>query len=172
MRQEQLDPRPSLPPHYCEVCGRDFGNEYFHTGGGGELVAFADFDDSTAKADPPAAPGVFGVAWICAEHLPAARERSGLSADAAVRDMQRTFGVRPARPRERKPNPELFVVDVGPNRAKVFAIVRQATGCSPDEARKLLDGLPFKVAEGWPMQFDPWRRELEEAGAVVEVRWD
>ena len=27
MRQEQLDPRPSLPPHYCEVCGRDFGNE-------------------------------------------------------------------------------------------------------------------------------------------------
>jgi ribosomal protein L7/L12 len=115
---------------------------------------------------------VVGVAWICAEHIAAARERSALSADAAVRDMQRTFGVRPARPSERKPGPELFVVDVGPNRSRVFAIVRQATGCSPGVARKLVDGVPFKVADGWPMQFEPWRRELEEAGAVVEVRWD
>jgi ribosomal protein L7/L12 len=172
MRQEQLEPRPSLPPHCCEVCGRDFGNEYFHTGGGGELVSFADFDDSAAKAVPPAAPGVVGVAWVCAEHVPAARERSALTSDAAVHDMQRVLGVRAAAPRERKANPELFVLDVGPNRAKVFGVVRQATGCTPDVARKLLERAPFKVAEGWPMQFDAWRRALEDAGAVVEIRWD
>lgn len=172
MRQEQLEPRPWLPLYCCEVCGRDFGNEYFHTRGGGELVRFSDFDDSASRASPPLIPGVVGVAWICAEHISAARERSALSADAAVRDIQRTFDIQLTRPGERKPDPELFVIDVGPNRAKVFAIIRQATGCTPEAARRLLDHVPFKVSEGWPMQFEPWQRKLEEAGAVVKILWD
>jgi ribosomal protein L7/L12 len=157
-------------PHYCAVCGRCFSNEYFHTRGGGDLVRFADFDDSAVKLG--FVPGVVGVAWICNEHLKAARERGTLGTDAAVRDIQQAFGVNVAEPKEGQRNPELILVEFGANRARVFTIVHQATGLSPKEVKGLLDHLPAKVSEGWPSEFECWRQRLCEAGAKVEVRWD
>lgn len=160
----------SFPPHCCTVCGRSFSNEYFHTQRGGDLVRFADFDDSFARKGY--VPGVVGAAWICDEHLAAARERVSLPTEAAISDMQQEFGVSPQAPIQGRLNPELFLIDVGPNRARVFAIVHQATGASPKATRDLLDHLPAKIAEGWPMSFETWQRQLYEAGASIEIRWD
>src|SRR5436190_1028587 len=82
------------------MCGRSFANQYSHTRGGGELIAFADFDDSGMKAGY--APGITGAAWVCNEHRNAARERSSLTTIAAIQEMQRAFGVRAIPPAERR----------------------------------------------------------------------
>jgi ribosomal protein L7/L12 len=160
----------SFPPHYCAVCGRCFSNEYFHTQGGGVLIAFADFDDSGVKQG--LVPGIRGVAWICNQHVNAAQERAGFRTDDAIRDLQRSLGVSAAKPAERQPSPELFLVEVGPNRARVSAVVRQATGLSPKHVRDLLHHAPVKIAEGWPAEFETWRKRLCDVGAKVEIRWD
>lgn len=133
------------------------------------MVAFADFDDSAARCG--CAPGVVGVAWICNAHLAAAREHATLRKDDAVREIQHALDVK-AVTSESKPNPELYLVEVGANRAKVFSIVHQATGLSPKEVKDFLGHLPFKVQEGWPAEFEIWRQRLHEAGAKVEIRWD
>lgn len=133
-------------------------------------MAFADFDDSGARQG--FVPGIVGVAWICRAHLSAARDRARLPTENAIREMQVMFGVDALTPGEGKPDPELFLVDVGPNRAKVFAIVRRATGATPKAAREMLDNLPAKIAEGWPMSFEIWQRELCDASAKIEIRWD
>lgn len=160
----------SFPPHYCAVCGRSFSNQYFHTKRGGDVVAFADCDDSFARQGY--VPGVVGVAWICEGHLAAARERVWLPTSAAISELQMQFGVCPKEPIHGRPNPELVLTAVGPNRSRVIAIVHQATGASPKAARDLLDHLPAQIAEGWPMSFETWRCQLCEAGASVEIRWD
>lgn len=159
----------SFPPYHCAVCGRCFANEHFHTRGGGDLVKFADYHVSD---DPTRAPGVSGVAWICSKHLKPARERATLSTYDAIWDIRHALGVELAEPRERKPNPELMLVEVGANRTKVFAILHHATGLSPKEVRDLLDDLPARVSAGWPSEFEYWRQELCDAGAKVEILWD
>jgi hypothetical protein len=160
----------SFPPHHCAICGRSFLNEYFHIQRGGELVRFADFDESFVRKGY--VPGVVGVAWICDAHLHAAWERVNLPTDAAISEMLQQFESVPKLPVERRENPELFLIDVGPNRARVFTIVRQATGASPEATRNLPDHLPTKIAEGWPISFEHSRCQLRDAGAITEIRWD
>lgn len=169
MTRGEIDP-VRLPPYCCAVCGRSFSNEYFHTRGGGDSFRFADFDDRWAGEGY--APGVVGSAWVCREHLEAARQHAKLTMADAIRELRRQFAVEPRLPIEHKSDPELLLLDVGPNRARVFAIVRQATGASPTEARRLLEHLPLRLAEGWPAQLEHWQKALTEAGATVEIRWD
>jgi hypothetical protein len=68
------------------------------------------------------------------------------------------------------PDTALWVTSVGPNFAKVFAIVRRIMGVSPGAAKALLNGPPFQVAVGWPADLKDWRDDLLEAGATAEIR--
>jgi len=133
-------------------------------------VAFGDYDDSASRKG--VVPGVVGVAWICAEHLAAARQRAPMPAEEAIRSVRDSLGVVPQPLCEGKANPELLLIDVGRNRAKVFAIIREATDLSPEKARDLLNNVPAKISEGWPVEFEVWRQALCEAGAIVEICWD
>ena len=74
---------------------------------------------------------------------------------------------------ERQPAPppsSLWVTSVGPNFAKVFAVVREVMGIPASEAKALLRGPAFRVAVGWPSEMKSWRDKLQLAGASVEVR--
>jgi hypothetical protein len=68
------------------------------------------------------------------------------------------------------PQSSLWVTSVGPNFAKVFAVVRRVMGVTPSEAKALLSGSAFRVAAGWPSELRPWREALREAGATAEIR--
>ena len=137
-------------------------------------MAFADFDDSQAKLG--CAPGVTGLEWFCRDHLEAAQRLARLPTADALAELQRQFGAFPKPPREwgfeTRRDPRLVVDAIGPSRARVFAIVRQATGLPPADARRLLDAPPFQVAEGWPASFAVWQSALAAAGATVRIHWD
>jgi hypothetical protein len=68
------------------------------------------------------------------------------------------------------PPSSLWVTSVGPNFARVFAVVRRVMGIPPSEAKALLRGPAFRVTAGWPSELRPWREALTEAGATVEIR--
>jgi hypothetical protein len=68
------------------------------------------------------------------------------------------------------PASSLWVTSVGPNFAKVFAVVRKLMGVPATEVKALLSGPAFRAAVGWPSELKPWREALEAAGASVEIR--
>jgi hypothetical protein len=151
----------------CYLCNKDFGSEYFHFRTGGAVVQFADFKPlrEGAAGHPQ------GLEWFCNEHLQAAQALAASTTTEALSKLHGRFGVFP--PYESKPyrDPELWVTAVGPNAPKVFAILRHAAQVSPIEAKKLLANRVFKVAQGWPREFQGWQSALVEAGAQVEIRF-
>ena len=159
-----------MTPAYCEVCGRCFENQYFHNHEGGQFVPFGDFDDSAAKLGY--CPGVVGAAWICDEHLTIAIEHAHLPVDVAVGKLRASIGLTHYRNLEGLDVPHLFLDAIGPNRAKVFAIVRSAACLSPTQAKTAIDNLPPLIAKGWPSEFQMWKAKLEACGASVRIAWD
>ena len=158
-----------MPP-YCEVCGRCFQNQYFHTEQGGRYVPFADFDNSAGMRGY--VPGVVGGAWICDEHLPIALECVDLPVDTAICQLRQQVGVQRYCTSNGLDEPHLFVDRVGPNRHKVFAILRSATQMTPMQAKQALENLPILVSKGWPTKFMIWKEQLEECGATARIAWD
>jgi hypothetical protein len=157
-----------VKPQYCLLSSRDFRCEWFHTGGGGELVRFRDFEPlPEGYAGQPQ-----GLEWFCREHALAARELAHLSSTAALAALQERFGeFPPVREWSLVPDPSLWVTSVGPHPARVFAVVHQASGLPASKALALLRSLPFELARGWPISFESWRDALVAAGAGVEVRY-
>lgn len=68
-------------------------------------------------------------------------------------------------------DPELWVTAVGPNEHLVFAVLREAAGLSPAQAKEVIRRGAFRVCTGWPMHFEPWRARLDAAGATTELRF-
>lgn len=151
----------------CYLCNKDFSSAYFHASLGGALVQFADYRPlrEGAAGHPQ------GLEWFCEQHLQEAQALAEHATAKALLQLTEQYGVFP--PYEPKPirDPELWVTAVGPNPAKVFALLRQATPISPADAKKLLAAGEFKVSQGWPVQFQYWKTALAEAGARLEVRF-
>jgi hypothetical protein len=157
-----------MTPQYCCLCKKDFRCEYFHTGGGGKLVRFRDY-----RALPLGVSGKpNGLEWFCNEHLTAAQDLAHKNTEEAMSELRQQFGefAGPEWPAH-STGPALWVTAVGPNFAKVYAIIRSASSLGPADARSLVRTGEFLVATGWPAQFQHWRDALEEAGATVDVRY-
>jgi hypothetical protein len=153
---------------YCSVCKKDFRCEYFHTSGGGAFVGFRDYRPTPDGSVGPAE----GLAWFCQAHLAAGRSLAHLTVDEALAELKRVYGEFPDPPPSLMPDSSLWITSIGPNYARVFAVVREAMGITPSKAKALLDGAAFKVAGGWPSQFEHWKEALCQAGATVEVRYE
>ncbi len=98
-------------------------------------MRFADFDDSAAKQGY--CPGVVGAAWVCEQHLSVALEFTHMPVESAVSHLRQSIGVESFAFSEGLNEPHLFVDDTGPNRAKVFAILRAATAMTPQQTKSL-----------------------------------
>lgn len=131
---------------------------------------FADFDDSAAKRGY--SPGIVGAAWICDEHLPITLECTHLPVESAISHLRESIGVPNFALSEGFDEPHLFIDRVGPNRSKVFAILRSATQMTPQQAKDALEHMPVLVAKGWPADWEAWKKQLQECGANVRIAWD
>lgn len=151
----------------CFLCHADFRSEYFHFQTGGGLVQFADYKPllEGAAGHPQ------GLEWFCNSHLPVAEDLASSTTEEALSRLKLMFGEFPPYEPEPVLDPELWVTSVGPNSARVFAILRQATQLAPIDAKAQLQNGAFKVAQGWPKNFENWRSALVEAGAQVEIRF-
>jgi large subunit ribosomal protein L7/L12 len=72
---------------------------------------------------------------------------------------------------EEKTEFDVILAAVGDEKIKVIKVVRAATGLGLKEAKELVDGAPKAVKEGVPKEdADKLKKELEEAGAAVEIK--
>ncbi len=66
---------------------------------------------------------------------------------------------------------DVVVSSVGDKKIQVIKVVRAITGLGLKEAKALVDGLPGPVKEGIPKEeAEDVQKQLEEAGAVVEIK--
>ena len=98
----------------------------------------------------------FGVS-AAAVAAPAAAAAGGGDAGGAEEEEQSTFNV--------------VLTEAGDKKIQVIKVVRAATGLGLKEAKALVDEAPKPVKEGIEREeADKLKQELEEAGAVVELR--
>lgn len=72
---------------------------------------------------------------------------------------------------EEKTSFDVVLKSAGDQKIKVIKVVRAATGLGLKEAKDLVEGAPKAVKEGVPKEdADKLKGELEEAGAVVEIK--
>ena len=161
----------SMKSQICEVCGKDFRSRYFHTGKGGECLDFADY-----KALPENAVGhPFGSGWFCEEHCEEAKSLRALKFEEAIEFIRKKHLISVSGLPTGYGNikdPELWILDIGENKSKVFSIIRRAMGVTPQEAKSLLASGCFKVISAWPAELSGYEKELSESGATTEVRYD
>ncbi len=159
-----------MKPPICELCGKDFRSEHFHTNKGGELILFSDYEplpENMVGGHPR------GAGWFCAQHAKEAKLCKGMTLDQAVGALRTKLNVVLShREYGLVTDPTLWVTNVGPNRAKVFAVIRASTNAAPSAVQDLLNQNVFQIAQGWPMQFAALEKALREAGATVEIRYD
>ena len=91
-----------------------------------------------------------------------------------VKDLEEEFGVSAAAadapPAEEKDDFTVNLKEIGPNKINVIKAVRAATSLGLKEAKDLVESAPAAVRESVGKdEADALQRELEEAGAVVEV---
>jgi hypothetical protein len=156
-----------MKPPICSLCSKDFRSEQFHYKSGGDLIQFADY----RPLNQGAAGHPHGLEWFCQDHLEHARAYSFMSYVEAFSMLVDQFGEFPAYKDLPFHDPSLWITAIGPNAARVFAIIRQATSITPAETKHLMSLGQLKVSQGWPSQFITWQRALADAGATVEVRF-
>lgn len=72
---------------------------------------------------------------------------------------------------EEKTSFDVVLVAAGDKKIQVIKVVRSATGLGLKEAKDLVDGAPKAVKQGVSKdEADKLRKELEEAGAAVEIK--
>ena len=72
---------------------------------------------------------------------------------------------------EEKTEFDVILAGIGDQKIKVIKVVRAATGLGLKEAKGLVDNAPRAVKEGLPKEeADKLKKELEEAGAAVEIK--
>ncbi len=76
-----------------------------------------------------------------------------------------------AAPAEEKTEFDVNLVSFGANKINVIKVVRAHTGLGLKEAKDLVDGAPKVVKEAVPKdEAEKIKKELEEAGATVEIK--
>lgn len=130
-------------------------------------MQFADYEPlAQGMAGQP-----HGLEWFCQEHLEQARAYSLMPYAKALSTLVDQFGEFPAYKNSLCHDPSLWITAIGPNAARVFAIIRQATSMTPAQTKHLMSLGQLKISQGWPSQFISWQRALVDAGATVEVRF-
>ncbi len=97
----------------------------------------------------------------------------GVKADAPVvmGGMMAGPGAAAAEPEEEQTEFDVVLKDVGPNKIKVIKAVRGLTGLGLKEAKELVEGAPSTVKEAIDKEAaENAKKELEEVGAVVEIK--
>jgi large subunit ribosomal protein L7/L12 len=97
----------------------------------------------------------------------------GVKADAPVvmGGMMAGPGAAAAEPEEEQTEFDVVLKDVGPNKIKVIKAVRGLTGLGLKEAKEVVEGAPSTVKEAIDKEAaENAKKELEEVGAVVEIK--
>jgi large subunit ribosomal protein L7/L12 len=72
---------------------------------------------------------------------------------------------------EEKTEFDVLLKDFGANKVNVIKVVRAITGLGLKEAKELVEGVPSTVKEAISKaDAESFKKQLEEAGAVVEVK--
>ena len=100
------------------------------------------------------------------ELVTAMEEKFGVSAAAAV-----AVAAGPAAAAEEQTEFNVILAGIGANKVAVIKAVRGATGLGLKEAKDLVESAPAAIKEGVSKaEADALKKELEEAGASVEVK--
>jgi large subunit ribosomal protein L7/L12 len=104
--------------------------------------------------------------------ISAMEEKFGVSAAAAVAAAPAAAGGgEAAAAAEEKTEFDIVMTSFGANKVNVIKVVRTITGLGLKEAKDLVEGAPSTVKEGVSKDdADKFKKELEEAGASVEVK--
>ncbi|MGD8380132.1 MAG: 50S ribosomal protein L7/L12 [Gammaproteobacteria bacterium] len=103
--------------------------------------------------------------------ISAMEEKFGVSAAAAVAAAPAAAAGGEAAAAEEKTEFDVVMSSFGSNKVGVIKVVRSVTGLGLKEAKDLVEGAPSTVKEGVDKEeADKIKKELEEAGATVEVK--
>ena len=98
-------------------------------------------------------------------------EKFGVSAAAAAVAVAAAPAAGAAAAAEEKTEFTVVLTSAGEKKVEVIKVVRAATGLGLKEAKDLVDGAPKPVKEGISKaDADALKKQLEEAGATVEVK--
>ena len=98
-------------------------------------------------------------------------EKFGVSAAAAAVAVAAPAGGGAAAAAEEQTEFTVMLNSAGEKKVEVIKVVRAATGLGLKEAKDLVDGAPKAVKEGVSKaDADALKKQLEEAGATVEVK--
>ncbi len=101
------------------------------------------------------------------ELISAMEEKFGVSAAAAAV----AVAAGPAEAAEEKTEFDVIIAEAGANKVAVIKAVRGATGLGLEEAKDLVESAPAALKEGISKaEADALKKELEEAGAKVEIK--
>ena len=94
----------------------------------------------------------------------------GVEASAPVA-MVAGGGGAPAEAAEEKTEFDVILKEVGPKKIGVIKVVRKVTGLGLKDAKGLVEEAPKEIKTGLPKdEAEALKKELEEAGAVVEIK--
>lgn len=94
----------------------------------------------------------------------------GVEASAPVA-MVAGGGAAPAEAAEEKTEFDVILKEVGPKKIGVIKVVRKVTGLGLKDAKGLVEEAPKEIKTGLPKdEAETLKKELEEAGAVVEIK--
>lgn len=103
--------------------------------------------------------------------LDAIAEMSVMQVVELISAMEEKFGVSAAAAVEEQTEFNVILAAAGANKVAVIKAVRGATGLGLKEAKALVDGAPASVKEAVSKEeAEALKKELEEAGATVEVK--
>ena len=106
-----------------------------------------------------------------AELVSALEEKFGVTAQAAVVAAPGGGGGEAAPAAEEQTEFDVILSSCGDKKIQVIKVVRGITSLGLKEAKALVDGAPNAVKEGvGKEEADQIKAELEEAGAVVEIK--
>jgi large subunit ribosomal protein L7/L12 len=120
-----------------------------------------------------------------ADILDAIANMTVLELSELIKEMEEKFGVSaaaaavavaapaagPAAAAEEQTEFTVILASAGEKKVEVIKVVRAATGLGLKEAKDLVDGAPKAVKEGIAKaDADALKKQLEEAGATVEVK--
>lgn len=106
-----------------------------------------------------------------AELVKAMEAEFGVSAAPAAVAVAAGGGAAAAAPAEEKTEFDVILKDAGKDKIKVIKEVRAITNLGLKEAKDLVEGAPKEVSKGVSKDdAAKFKKQLEEAGAVVEVK--
>ena len=105
-----------------------------------------------------------------ADLVKAVEEEFGVSAAAPV-GVVAAAGAAPAAAAEEKTEFDVVLVSGGDKKLNVVKVVKEALGLGLKDAKDLVDGAPKTLKEGATKdEAEALKRQLEEAGATVEIK--